>query len=393
MFPPINRCFLFGLISITSTTANSIELEGRLRHQDIYQQELGDTDHHALLNRLLLREQWQLEDSTSLLAEGITAYDSSYNNEPSSVERNSADIHRLILSRDFDNTHIMLGRQVWSVDEQRQLGKREGTNVRRRFDGMQLEHQFDETNKLSLFHGYSVNDKAHTFDDNTNSNLAISGVILQQQQLMLHAMRYRDTRDDNNETRYALEGKYRYIQDRNETFFHIIHQLGNNQGKRISAWFCQLKLSHTFADFIFTGTTSYASSDDAGQDALELKAFQPLFAKAPYYSEAGIFSTTNIKHVGIDLQYQWSPKLTLHSSLKRLYRVNKQGNIYSPGHSLMIAADPTRGSRLADTLDFSIQYSLSQNVSIELVSSYVSPNSQFNLNATTFFESMLHYHY
>jgi predicted AlkP superfamily pyrophosphatase or phosphodiesterase len=210
---------------------------------------------------------------------------------------------------------------------------------------------------------------------------------------MLHAMRYRDTRENNNETRYALEGVYRYTQDHNEAFFHIIHQSGNNQGERISAWFSQLKLSHYIADFTVAGTASYASSDDAGHDDLEIKGFKPLFAKAPYYSEAGIFATTNIKHIGVDLQYVWSPKLTLHSAFKRLYRVNQQGNIYGPGHSLMISADQTTGSLLADTVDLSIEYKISKNFSIELVSSYVSPANQLNLSTTTFFESMLHYAY
>ena len=47
--------------------------------------------------------------------------------------------------------------------------------------------------------------------------------------------------------------------------------------------------------------------------------FSILYAKAPYYSEAGIFSTTNIKHIGAKLQAQLTDKFDISLDMRRLF--------------------------------------------------------------------------
>ncbi len=385
------------LLSATGFSANltAVELEGFIKHQDIYQQELTDADHHALLSRFLIRHSWQTSENSSLLLEGISAYDSSYNNQTYSVERNTADIHQLIFKTDIADTSISLGRHVWSVGNQRQLGKREGTNVRRRFDGVLLNQQLDSYTTVSFYHGYSVKSKAKALDDNRDADLTASGIIFQKQQLLVHAINYRDSRGQNQDDIYAIETEYQHKLEAFEAFYQLIYQFGDRGPQQLSAWFSQLEWAYTVAQHRLSFTASYASGGSA-QDA-DSHEFQPLFAKAPYYSEAGVFATTNIQHIGLGWLYPVTENLSLGLDAKKLYRVQQNGAIYGPGQSLLLPADQPSGKALANNYNFKSEYKFSPHISLELVASFIDIQNDSNQNPalrnSSFFETMLHYRF
>ncbi|WP_351190102.1 hypothetical protein, partial [Shewanella sp. TB4-MNA-CIBAN-0142] len=83
--------------------------------------------------------------------------------------------------------------------------------------------------------------------------------------------------------------------------FHVAHQTSIVKSEHTKAWFAQFSGLYSFANLKFGPTLSYATGGEAGH---EDGYFRSLYAKAPYYSEAGIFSTTNIKHIGAKLQAQ-----------------------------------------------------------------------------------------
>lgn len=373
----------------------AVELEGFIKHQDIYQQELTDADHHALLSRFLIRHSWQTSSHSSLLLEGISAYDSSYDNQTYSVEHNTADIHQLIFKTNIADTSISLGRHVWSVGNQRQLGKREGTNVRRRFDGVLLNQQLDSYTTVSFYHGYSVKSKAKALDDNRDPDLTASGIIFQKQQLLVHAINYRDSRSQNQDDIYAIETEYQHKLEAFEAFYQLIYQFGDRGPQQLSAWFSQLEWAYTLAQHRLSFTASYASGGDS-QDA-DSHEFQPLFAKAPYYSEAGVFATTNIQHIGLGWLYPVTENLSLGLDAKKLYRVQQNGAIYGPGQSLLLPADQPSGKALANNYNFKSEYKFSPHISLELVASFIDIQTGSNQNPvlrnSSFFETMLHYRF
>lgn len=383
---------LLGAAGFSSTLA-AVELEGFIKHQDIYQQELTDADHHALLSRFLIRHSWQTSESSSLLLEGISAYDSSYDNQRYSAERNTADIHQLIFKTAVVNTSVSLGRHVWSIGNQRQLGKREGTNVRRRFDGVLLDQQLSSDSTMSFYHGYSVKSKAKALDDSRDPDLTASGIIFRKQKLLVHAINYRDNRDQNQDDIYAIETEYQQKMDAFEGFYQLIYQFGDKGPQQLSAWFSQLEWAYTVAQHRLSFTTSYASGGST-QDA-DSHEFQPLFAKAPYYSEAGVFATTNIQHIGLGWLYQLTENFSLGLDAKKLYKAKQNGAIYGPGQSLLLPAGQPSGKALANNYSFKSEYKFSPHISLELVASFIDIQNGSNqspaLRNSSFFETMLHY--
>jgi hypothetical protein len=385
------------MLSISSlhSSLSATELEGFVKHQDIYQQELTDTDHHSLLGRFLIRHNWQTSENTTLLLEGVSAYDSSYDNQTFSAEHNSADIHQIIFKTNFADTSISLGRQVWSVGNQRQLGKREGTNVRRRFDGVQLDHPLTPDTIVSLYHGYSVRSTAEVLDDRADPDLTTSGIILRQQQLMVHAIHYLDNRGHNQDDIYAIETEYQHKTAAYSAFYQLIYQYGDRSSQPLSAWFGQLEWAYTLGQHRLYFTGSYASG--GGSQARASHDFQPLFAKVPYYSEAGVFATTNIYHLGIGWMYSAGEIFSLSLDAKKLYKVDRNGAIYRPGQMILMPANQSTGQFLANTYNFKSVFKLSPELSFELVASFIENTSRYNKNGTyrnnIFIESILHYRF
>jgi hypothetical protein len=373
----------------------AVELEGFIKHQDIYQQELTDTDHHALLSRFLIRHSWQTSSNSSLLLEGISAYDSNYDNQTFSVERNTADIHQLIFKTAVANTSVSLGRHVWSIGNQRQLGKREGTNVRRRFDGVLLDQQFSSDTTVSFYHGYSVKSKAKALDDSRDQDLTASGIIFRKQKLLVHAINYRDSRGQSQDDIYAIETEYQHKVEAFDAFYQLIYQFGDRGPQQLSAWFSLLEWAYTLAQHRLSLTASYASGGSA-QDA-DSHEFQPLFAKAPYYSEAGVFATTNIQHIGLSWLYPLTENFSMGLDAKKLYKVKQNGAIYGPGQSLLLPADQPSGKALANNYSFKSEYKFSPHISLELVASFIDIQNGSNqspaLRNSSFFETMLHYRF
>jgi hypothetical protein len=390
----INSLLLL-IMSGFQSSLTATELEGYVKHQDIYQQELTDKDHHSLLSRFLIRHNWQTSENTTLLLEGVSAYDSSYDNQTFSAEHNSADIHQIIFKTNIADTSIRLGRQVWSVGNQRQLGKREGTNVRRRFDGILLDHPLTPDTTVSLYHGYSVRSTAEVLDDRADPDLTASGVILRQQQLMVHAIHYLDNRGINKDDIYAIETEYQHNTAAVAAFYQLIYQYGDQSSQQLSAWFGQLEWAYTIGQHRLNFTGSYASG--GGSQAGASHDFQPLFAKVPYYSEAGVFATTNIYHLGIGWMYSATENFSLGLDAKKLYKVDRNGAIYGPGQMILLPANQSTGQFLANAYNFKSEFKLSPELSFELVASFIGTLARENKIGTSrnsiFLETILHYRF
>ncbi|MBB1372555.1 alginate export family protein [Pseudoalteromonas sp. SR45-4] len=380
------------LLLLSSCVLAEVAVEGRIKFQHIENNELSDTDLSTNFARLLLKADLPLSNNSLFYLETIAAYDSSFAQGKYSFEHNEFDLHQGYLSVTSPNHAIKLGRQVWSVADQRLLGKREGTNVRRRFDGVMYQNNVLNQLQINAYHGYAVASKTGVFDDKYLSSERITGVYFSTAELLLHSMWYRDTTAENNESRHTIEAQYRKKLGRFSSTFHVAHQTGIVKSEHTKAWFAQFSGLYSFANLKFGPTLSYATGGEAGH---EDGYFRSLYAKAPYYSEAGIFSTTNIKHIGAKLQAQLTDKFDISLDMRRLFRVNEQGDIFGPGRSLFIANEQLKGAKIADTYSLTTQYLYTKKISFELITSYINMSNRANLekDQSFFVEAMLHFAY
>lgn len=372
--------------TLFSSTCLAATIEGRLRLQQVHQAPQYTS---ALQHRFLLKQQVELGGSTTWLVELINAIDTLQQQADFSPEHNLFDFHQINVSQKWRQQTLTLGRQVWSVGSQRLMGKREGTNVRRRFDGISVQSEFDNKGKLHGYHGYHVKSATGIFDDSPDWQMAVSGVQWQYANGLIHAMHFRDERKVDIEVRQSIEVEHDYQFAATRLFVHGIYQTGELQHQRVEAYFAQMALRWSRAYFDLSITASHASGGIAQRN----NEFYSPFAKAPYYSEAGIFATTNLQHLGLTLSTTVYQPLSVSLDLKRLFVVNKDAAIYGQGKHLLITADQNLASPLAHTLDIVLAYPLTRHLKLEWVGSYMRPKSVVELQPGFFMEAVLNYRF
>lgn len=336
-----------------------------------------------------MSESWAWQNQTTLAVELISAVDSSAQNQWMSYEHNLLDIHQLSLKPQWQGGQLAIGRQVWAVGEQRLLGKREGTNVRRRFDGVMLQHQLQPDLQLKLYHGYHVKSLTGVLDDEPDKELWVRGLVLEKSALMLHWMQLDQHKNQLHEQRFSYEMHYQPEPEPGQQplFLHAIYQHGDQEQQQIQAWFFQFRLSHRWQALTLGWTGSYASG---GSAATASKRFVAALAKAPYYSEAGLFATTNLQHFGG--MVRWSAaELQLELDIKRLYRSTTQDGVFTSGKQQLPTAADWHASPVADTFSLKASRPLSAHFEFELVTSLIQPRAGVGLPVSRFVELVLHY--
>ncbi|WP_337878555.1 alginate export family protein [Rheinheimera sp.] len=333
-------------------------------------------EHQTLwLQRWLPSLELSLLQSSSLLLEPVVAFDSPHNAGTSPLEQTAPELHRLILQTNYDSWQLQLGRQVWAFGNQRQLGKREGTNVRRRFDGLLLTSQ-REASQFSLYHGQHVIAEPGSWNDQSSDNWRVSGMLLQtewtpEQQLRLHYLRYLDHRDSKDEFRHSMEFSLRLEGNHHDVALEHIYQWGDQQQYSIDAhWFFVRYQQSLNQSFSWSAALSLASGDNNPLNQ-KLSTFQPLFAKAPFYSEAGSIATSNIKNLQLGLHSQTPSGLRLELEYQWLARLTADDAIYAQGRSVLLSAQTKGNSKLADVFTVRLSQKFSPSLEFELLLSHL----------------------
>lgn len=302
--------------------------------------------------RWLGRLDWQPTRHHQLVGELILAWDSGRPGGSSSLEQNEGDLHRLRYRYQGDRWQLAAGRQVWKFGNQRQIGSREGTNVRRRFDGALLTLQ-GQPLALTAYHGYPVDSRLHGFDDRSERDRHINGLVMEgelaaHQQGHVHLLHYRDRALD--ERRYAWVMNWR-LDGPLALELEGIRQWGHSGPSNINAYWLYGTVSYTARQVTATLGASQASGDSGRHSR-----FEPLFAKAPYYSAAGIFATSNLREGFAKLTTALDRHSTASLAWRQLWRTSDRDGLYGPGRQTLLAAGADRRDKVAQITTLSAEH-------------------------------------
>lgn len=374
---------------LVHSSALATTLQGRLRVQHSDGLSQNQSSLNALQHRLLLNQQFKPGLNTDLQLEWIAAFDSATKDAAVSLEHNRFDLHQLQLTQRWQHYSLTAGRQIWSVGSQRLLGKREGSNVRRRFDGIKLQRHLTDGAALQLYHGYAVTEATGVLDDQTEPQLQLSGMHWQHRQGLWHLMHYVDRRGMTTNYRTSLEAEHSVTANGLTLFMQTAVQSGRHQANQVAASFSQLQLSRRHDMFELSLSASYASAGVGNNGA----GFYSPFAKAPYYSAAGYIAPGNLKHFGAGVALRVSEQLAFSANAKRLFIVSKNDALYATGQRVLLASEQIIQSPVADTLDVSFTFAFNARWQLEWLGSYVKPRRAVALQPGTFAEAVLHYRF
>jgi len=359
-----------------ATDSIHVSLETRQKLQWLQNDQFSGVDEQQYHQRWLGGVRWTLAPQHLVYAEVNFSSQAGQHGPHSPRDHNIADLQQGYWQvMNLVPGELRVGRQVWSIELQRQLGSREGTNVRRSFDGLfwtipaaSLAKSTWSVESTSVYHGWHVQAQTGLFNDKALGEQSVS-VVTQtyqhdiSQKFYWHYIRARDNRIQHDAQSTALRrAELRHVLtlgSRAETSLPVWHhaevsmQRGDRTGNSLESWWAYGRLTGAIANIRPFVGFSYATGDKDPDDTNDQR-FAPLFAKSPFYSEAGVIATTNIGSLQLGLSWHPYEQFALDLDVQHLNKLRTNDKLYS-----------TSGADLAHSLAGAKEHAWATNLSVQ----------------------------
>ncbi|WP_256620562.1 alginate export family protein [Parvularcula maris] len=274
----------------------------------------------------------------SALQEGVST---------SPVERNNLDLQEGYVEAGSPNLFVRLGRQEMKLGSQRLVGVREGTNVRRTWDGVRSIWQ-GEAFEATAFGLWLVQVQSEgVFNDNSNQGELLAGLHTTFEAKFGGAdvyYLYNEQSDaqtiegTDDQKRHSWGGRVYSDGERWHWDLEGVYQGGSHGGLDISAWTFAVQGGRSVRDWMLQPTFelgfSIASGDDRQEDG-KLGTFDALYPRGNYFSEAAILGPSNFVSIRPSVSLEPSPRLALSFSVDHHWRLSDQDGLYGPPDFLL----------------------------------------------------------
>ena len=268
--------------------------------------------------------------------------------EDSPIERNELDLQEAYL--DFGNAEAMqlrVGRQELVLGSQRLLGSRNGTNVKRTWDGLRATVHRGAWRLDALALREVQVDTDGAFNDDSDDGAELAGVYGSGTVPFLPGRLdayYLYTESDD---RLTIEGTadqerhtvgVRSFGEVGSWFWNweAIYQFGDHGDLDIAAWSLASNTGYRFPEARWHPelmlSVNIGSGDDNNGDG-ELGTFDALFARGSYFSELALLAPSNFVNVHPYLKVHPSETLTAFVDVNFYWRLEEEDGLY---------ANPTR---------------------------------------------------
>lgn len=325
----------------------------------------------------------------------------------SPVEENQLAVQRLWFEADLIETGsktlaVRVGRDEWKLGSQRLVGWRDGTNVRRRFDGVRFFYH-DTDWSLQLLGGFEVENDTGVFDDDIAGNRALWGLYgtrsipfglpgsIDIYYLGFYDDSGRALEATGRETRHSIGGRlwgHRHGWDWNIEGvyqfgdFDITNRAGDEHSGpdslSISAWTVASIIGYRFEHLPLKPrlalSTNIASGDSDPADA-KLGSFNALFPRGSYFSELAQLGPRNF--------YNFNPYLTLElkeglewiTDFNLFWRQSLADGVYGPPGNLVRAPEGSNARLVNAALSTNLEYQVSEQIFVGALYTHSMPRA------------------
>ena len=302
----------------------------------------------------------------------------------SSVDSNVFDIREAFVDIGSEDLFVRLGRQELILGSQRLIGSRDGTNVRRGWDGVRGVYQNGAWRIDALAMALVEVDPDGVFDDQADESRLLGGVYATGPaplgKIDLYAL-YSEA--DNRRTIEGLANQQRYsfgvrsFGERGPVFWNweAIYQFGRHGAADISAWTLATSTAYRF-DVAWSPqielSANVASGDDTRGDG-ELGTFDALYPRGNYFSDAAILGPANFYNFNPYLRLSPTDRLDLSFDVNWFWRLEDADGIYGPPGNILRAPSGSRAGFVSTGLSAGAAYRLAENLSLELIYAHNAP--------------------
>lgn len=347
-------------------------------------EKISDQDNNWFLNRILLHAHLKINNHFEVFTELNNSLIIG-KDEISPVDKDILAVNQLFVKYNFKNYwNINIGRNNLKLGSGRLVDVREGPNVRRSFDMVQINYN---NNKFSAkgFFSTVVKPKIKVFDndflkfDETFSGLYTTTNFSQAANIDAYLFYQKD---DNvtynsgtaNERRSTLGirhfGTYKTLSYNNE----LVYQFGSFGKQNIVAWTFSFQLENKttlFNKSFNIGVKTEIISGDKNSDDNKLSTFDALYPRGAYFGRVARFGPSNLIDIHPYLNVQLK-KLYLEVDYDVFWRQSKNDGVYNA--ALLLEYPDTNNDRfIANQIGAILGYELNNHISIELESNIILP--------------------
>lgn len=389
---------VIGVAVLTSNAAISSEVsfDGELRERVTYLSalEFDEESEEAGLfwtQRIIIgsnvnvTESWSFRGAIfSALQEGV---------EPSPIERNNLDVYEAFVQYQTSTINFKLGRQTLKLGSQRLIGWRDGTNVRRSWDGIRVgvEHSSRWQTDWFAFQLVEVEPNG-VFNDDTSSENQLAGSYLTGDLTSLDFLNAKHTQIElyylytNRDQRNSIEGGadqlrhtvgVRYSGDATHWFWdwEAAHQIGRHGNLDIRAWTIATNTGVRFEGLWSPEamlSVNIASGDDTRNDG-RLETFDALYPRGSYFSEAAQLGPANFYNFHPYLYLYPSETIRLQFDVNLYWRLEQNDGVYGPPGNIIQLPNENSDKKVNVAFSAGFEWEINEATNISLLATYSDP--------------------
>ncbi|MEM8562029.1 MAG: alginate export family protein [Pseudomonadota bacterium] len=289
--------------------------------------------------------------------------------EQSPVHDNHLDIQEAYITLPVAEAELTLGRQEIALGSQRLVGTRDGTNVRRNWEGMRLVTPLADWNVQAIALQLVQVDSDGAFNDESTSGRQLAGVyatkMLPWTGLDVYYLyaRFKDRETIEgvaDEQRQSLG--MRIFGESGSVFWNweAVAQGGTFGGKTIRAWTLAsntgVRLPGSWNPEL-TLSTNVASGDKNPGDG-RLETFNALYPRGNYFSDLAQLAPANFFNLNPYLTLQPREDVFISLDVNFYWRLQKDDGIYSPPSNLLRTPGGSRERFVNTAVSLSVEWEL-----------------------------------
>lgn len=270
-----------------------------------------------------------------------------------------------------------LGRQEAGLGSARLMGTRDGSNVRRSYDGLRWDKSFDDVD-LRLFYLQVVNVDERSFDNSSDGDDAIWGLNstwsigegnadVYYLGSKRHDAVYAQGIDD--ETRHSAGARLFGSHDGWDWDVEALYQFGDFGEADIRAWTTASVLGYRLSGVRWRprlALSANVASGDRDPTDSRLQTFNPLFPNLAYFEEAAIYAPQNFYNIEPEISWMVTPKLGMALDWSFFWRLEENDAVYVRGLNPLPGTAQAGGDFVAHTPSVSIDYQWNRHLSMDL---------------------------
>jgi len=392
--PEVTR-FAFSVLAISLCTTSahadphppawSTGLEVRERVQHVKNAEfISDNEADGTLWTQRVAVSASVELASWLRARGVIQSALMSGGQRSPVDANTLDAREAYVEMGPETAFVRIGRQELTYGSQRLIGTRDGTNVRRGWDGVVGRLHISDWSVDGIAVALVDVKPEGAFNDRANTDRMLAGVyatgpasIGGLDLYLLYA------KSDDRQTIEGIADQRRYSAgvrsagERGRVFWNweAIYQWGRHGDADISAWTLAtntgLKFSGPWSPEVMLSANIASGDGEVGDGRLE--TFDAMYPRGNYFSDAAILGPANFYNLNPYLRLSPSDSWQLSADINVHWRLEAADGVYGPPGNLLRAPGASNARFVATAVSFSAAHELSDSLQLEAIYAHAEP--------------------